>query len=81
LRIPNGALTSFGGIVSKGFGSDTFTTHLFQIPISAFGLVFVLSSAYLARRFKCSRCTVITVLQLIALAGCAMVYALPSSDK
>ncbi|OBT95747.1 hypothetical protein VE01_06411 [Pseudogymnoascus verrucosus] len=80
-NIPNGGFTSFSGIIVKGFGFDTFTTLLLGMPGSAFGLFYVLSSTYLAHRFKYSRCILIAVLQLIALAGCAMVFALPTPNK
>jgi ACS family allantoate permease-like MFS transporter len=80
-QIPNGGLTSFGSIVVEGFGFDTFTTILLSIPSSAFGLFFVLSSTYIAHRFKYSRCILIAVLQIIALTGCTMVYKLPITSK
>jgi MFS family permease len=79
--VPNGGYTSFSGIIVQGFGFGTLTTLLLGMPSSTFGLVFVLASTYLAHRFKYSRCILMAVLQLIALAGCAMVYALPSSHK
>ena len=79
--IPNGGFTSFSGIIVQGFGFNTFTTLLLGMPSSAFGLLYVLASTYLAHRFKYSRCILMAVLQLIALTGCAMVYALPTYHK
>ena len=79
--IPNGGLTSFSSIIVEGFGFDTFTTLLLQMPGAAFGLFYVLSSTYLAHKFKYSRCILIAILQIIALVGCAMVYKIPMSQK
>lgn len=79
--IPNGGYTSFSGLIVEGFGFDIFTTLLLNMPASAFGLFYVLASTYLAHRFKYSRCILIAVMQLIALTGVAMVYALPTSNK
>lgn len=79
--IPNGGYTSFNGIIIQGFGFDTFTTLLLGMPGSAFGLFFVLAGTYLAHRFKYSRCIIMASMQIIALAGCAMVYAAPTTQK
>lgn len=79
--VPNGGYTSFLGILVEGFGFDALTTMLLAMPSSAFGLFFVLASTYLAHRFKYSRCLLIGGMQLIAIAGCAMVYTLPTSHK
>lgn len=79
--IPNGGYTSFNGIIVQGFGFDTFTTLLLGMPGSAFGLSFVLIGTYFAHRFKYSRCIIMASLQLIALIGCVMVYATPSTER
>ncbi|TQV90631.1 vitamin H transporter [Cordyceps javanica] len=79
--LPNGGYTSFNGIIIQGFGFDTFTTLLLGMPGSAFGLFFVLSGTYLAHKFKYSRCIIAATMQIIALVGCAMVYATPMSQR
>ncbi|ATY62811.1 vitamin H [Cordyceps militaris] len=79
--LPNGGYTSFNGIIIQGFGFDTFTTLLLSMPGSAFGLFFVLAGTYLAHRFKYSRCIITATMQLIALVGCIMVYASPTSQR
>lgn len=79
--IPNGGYTSFNGIIIKGFGFDTLTTLLMGMPGSAFGLFFVLLGTFLVHRFKYSRCAVSSAMQVIALIGCVMVYATPTSNK
>ncbi|OAA72334.1 Major facilitator superfamily domain, general substrate transporter [Cordyceps fumosorosea ARSEF 2679] len=79
--LPNGGYTSFSGIIIQGFGFSTFTTLLLGMPGSAFGLFFVLAGTYLAHKFKYSRCIIAGSLQLIALVGCVMVYASPTSQK
>lgn len=79
--IPNGGYTSFSGIIIQGFGFDTFTTLLIGMPGNAFGLSFVLAGTYLAHRFKYSRCIIMASMQLLALVGCVMIYATPTTEK
>ncbi|KAJ3495451.1 hypothetical protein NLG97_g3391 [Lecanicillium saksenae] len=79
--IPNGGYTSFNGIIIKGLGFDTFTTLLIGMPGNAFALSFVLAGTYLAHRFKYSRCIIMAVMQCLALLGCVMVYATPTTHK
>jgi MFS family permease len=80
-NIPNGGYTSFNSIIVQGFGFDTFTTLLLGMPGSAITLFYVLFGTYLAHKLKYSRCIIIAMLQIIALAGCATVYTLPTSNK
>ncbi|WVW79035.1 hypothetical protein I302_100998 [Kwoniella bestiolae CBS 10118] len=65
---PSGGIGAFGGLITKGFGFDTFTTILMQIPTGAIGITALLISIYVTNRIK-MRWPVIAVIVLFPIAG------------
>ena len=51
------------------------------MPLAAFQIIWVVLASLLAWKLRRARCYIIARLQLISLAGAAMVYAIPSSHK
>lgn len=74
-------VTQFSSLIVKGFGFSTFTTLLLNMPIAAFQIIWVVIGSGIAWKLPRSRCYTIAALQLTALTGAAMVYAIPSSNK
>ncbi|OCF33949.1 allantoate transporter [Kwoniella heveanensis CBS 569] len=66
--IPSGGIGAFGGLITKGFGFDTFTTILMQIPTGAIGITCLLLSIFITNRIKL-RWPVLAVLCLFPIAG------------
>ncbi|RSH89875.1 hypothetical protein EHS25_001861 [Saitozyma podzolica] len=50
--LPAGAIGSFGGLITQGFGFNSFQTILMQIPTGVIGIITLLSGIYLTNRFK-----------------------------
>ncbi|KAL2789383.1 major facilitator superfamily domain-containing protein [Aspergillus keveii] len=79
--IPNGGITSFGGLVVSGFGYSTFQTILVSLPISVFTFICVASATIVTSKVRKSRCITAAVLSLISLAGSIMVSQIDPSKK
>lgn len=52
VSIPSGGITTFGPLIVKSFGFDSFTTILFNMPFGAVQLVATLGGAWAATRWK-----------------------------
>ena len=52
VSIPSGGITTFGPLIVKSFGFDSFTTILFNMPFGAVQLVATLGGAFAATRWK-----------------------------
>jgi len=52
VSIPSGGITTFGPLIVKSFGFDSFTTILFNMPFGAVTLISTLGSAWAATRWK-----------------------------
>jgi hypothetical protein len=65
---PSGGIGAFGGLITKGFGFDTFTTILMQMPTGGIGIVALLLSIYITNRIK-MRWPVLAVVTLFPIAG------------
>ncbi|RSH84062.1 hypothetical protein EHS25_005307 [Saitozyma podzolica] len=67
-------LRTFGGLITKGFGFDSFKTQLMQIPIGIIGIIKLLAAIWVANKIK-NRYIVIVILSLPPIgACCALVY-------
>ncbi|RSH94851.1 hypothetical protein EHS25_004657 [Saitozyma podzolica] len=65
---PSGGIGAFGGLITKGFGFDTFTTILMQMPTGAIGILTLLIGIFFTNRFK-TRWLVILCIVLPPIAG------------
>ena len=49
---PSGGIGTFGGLITKGFGFNSFTSILMQIPTGVIGIIFILSNILIQNKFK-----------------------------
>ncbi|GFZ48430.1 LOW QUALITY PROTEIN: hypothetical protein JCM24511_06178 [Saitozyma sp. JCM 24511] len=66
--LPSGGVGQFGGLITKGFGFDQFTTILMQIPTGAIGVVGLLVSIYVTNKIQL-RWPVMVAVTLFPIAG------------
>nr|WVH01934.1 allantoate transporter [Naematelia aurantialba] len=76
---PSGGIGAFGGLITKGFGFDTFTTILMQMPTGAIGIITLLTGIYFTNRFL-RRWIVILCIVIPPIAG-ATAMSLVGRDK
>lgn len=50
--IPSGGFGAFGGLITKGFGFDSFQSVLMQMPVGAIGIICLLSSIWVTNKIK-----------------------------
>jgi len=50
--IPSGGISTFGPLIIKSFGFDSFTTILFNIPFGAVQMIATLGGAWIATKLK-----------------------------
>jgi hypothetical protein len=80
--IPSGGVSTFGPLIVKSFGFDSFTTILFNIPFGAVQMVATLGGAWIADKIK-MKSVVLILLCLPPIAGCSILLAVgrAPSDK
>ncbi|ORY26790.1 major facilitator superfamily domain-containing protein [Naematelia encephala] len=70
---PSGGIGAFGGLITKGFGFNSFQSVLMQMPTGAIGILVLVSTILIINKIKL-RFPVIAVLCLPAIAGaCALI--------
>jgi MFS family permease len=79
-NVPNGAVSSFQATIIKGFGYNSKTTALLQIPSGGVSIVSILTATYLAGRYDQRGLNVITLLIPGIIGGCLMAF-LPANNK
>ncbi|KAF2112864.1 allantoin permease [Lophiotrema nucula] len=79
-NVPNGAVSSYQATLIKGFGFDSKTTALLQLPSGCVSIISILIATYLAGRYSQRGLNVITLLIPGILGGCLMAF-LPASNK
>ncbi|KAF2829055.1 allantoin permease [Ophiobolus disseminans] len=79
-NVPNGAVSSYQATLIKGFGFDSKTTALLQLPSGMVSIISIISATYLAGRFDQRGLNVVTLLIPGALGGCLMAF-LPGENK
>ncbi|KAI1660405.1 MFS general substrate transporter [Daldinia decipiens] len=76
ISIPSGGISTFGPLIIKTFGFDSFGTILFNIPFGFVQLVATVGGAFVAQKIK-MKGPVIAALCLPPIAGCVMLMVLP----
>jgi hypothetical protein len=79
-NVPNGAVSSFQATIIRGFGYDSKTTALLQLPSGAVSIVSVLIATWLAGRFEQRGLNVVALLLPGILGGCLLAF-LPNTDE
>ncbi|KAI0593487.1 major facilitator superfamily transporter [Biscogniauxia sp. FL1348] len=76
ISIPSGGISTFGPLIVKTFGFDSFTTILFNIPFGAVQIVATIGGAFLAQKIK-KKGPVIALLCIPPIVGCVILMVLP----
>ncbi|OQO14228.1 hypothetical protein B0A48_01104 [Cryoendolithus antarcticus] len=79
-NVPNGAVSSFQATLIKGFGYDSKTTALLQIPSGFISIIAILIATYLAGRFSQRAWNLIALLVPGIMGGCLLAF-LPDENK
>jgi len=77
--LPSGGFGQFGGLITKGFGFNQFTTILMQIPTGAIGVIGLLTGIYVTNKIKL-RWPVMVVITLFPIAGAIGLTQVPRSS-
>ncbi|WVQ76603.1 hypothetical protein IAR50_006275 [Cryptococcus sp. DSM 104548] len=77
--IPSGGIGAFGGLITKGFGFDTFTTILLQMPPGGIGIMTILAGIFITNKIKL-RWPVIATICIFPIAGACALTQVPSTD-
>ncbi|TYJ58266.1 hypothetical protein B9479_001092 [Cryptococcus floricola] len=76
--IPSGGIGAFGGLITKGFGFDTFTTILLQMPPGAIGIITILVGIYITNKIK-MRWPVLATICIFPIAGACAITQVQTS--
>lgn len=76
ISVPSGGISTFGPLIIKAFGYDSFQTILFNIPFGAVQLVATMGGAWVATKIG-MKGPVLAFLSLPPIAGCVMLLFLP----
>ncbi|KAI7302355.1 major facilitator superfamily transporter [Hortaea werneckii] len=79
-NVPNGAVSSFQATIISGFGYDSKTAALLQIPSGGVSMVSILTATMLAGKFNHRSFHIVTLLMAGILGGCLMAFA-PEGNK
>ncbi|KAI8223617.1 putative transporter [Colletotrichum sp. SAR 10_99] len=78
ISIPSGGISTFGPLIVKSFGFDSFQTILFNIPFGAVQLVSTVGGSWIATKIH-KKGPVIAGLCVPPIVGCVMLMVLPNS--
>ncbi|TEY42311.1 hypothetical protein BOTCAL_0395g00050 [Botryotinia calthae] len=70
----NGAVSGFGPLIVSTFGYSTLDSILFQFPLGAICLIFILLTGYLSSHIPNIRIILLIICCLPVIAGCAMIW-------
>lgn len=70
----NGAVSGFGPLIVSTFGYSTFEAIVFQFPVGAICLVFILLTGYLNSKIPNIGIIMLILCCLPVMAGCAMIW-------
>ncbi|KAK1511391.1 major facilitator superfamily transporter, partial [Colletotrichum abscissum] len=80
ISIPSGGISTFGPLIIKSFGFDSFQTILFNIPFGFVQLVATVGGSWIATKIH-KKGPVIAGLCVPPIAGCVMLMVLPTSGQ
>jgi MFS family permease len=79
-RIPSGGISTFGNLIIKSFGYNSFETILFNIPFGVIQIIAIIGGGWLATRFQ-RKGLVIVGFALIAAVGTLLMLVVPREQK
>ncbi|EJU03257.1 MFS general substrate transporter [Dacryopinax primogenitus] len=77
---PSGGISAFGGLIVQGFGYDSFTTILFQMPFGGITVLSIAITSWVTNKIKL-RFPVIAFMSLFPIAGAVTIRQLPRDNK
>ncbi|WVQ69752.1 uncharacterized protein L199_007972 [Kwoniella botswanensis] len=77
---PSGGFGAFSGLITKGFGFDSFESILMQIPTGFIGIFTLLIAIYCTNRWK-TRWAVIAIVTLFPIAGASAMVKVSRSQS
>ncbi|TQN66872.1 putative transporter [Colletotrichum shisoi] len=80
ISIPSGGISTFGPLIVKSFGFDSFQAILFNIPFGFVQLVSTVGGSWIATRIH-KKGPVIAGLCIPPIAGCVMLMVLPTAGQ
>ncbi|KAJ4393552.1 hypothetical protein N0V93_002764 [Gnomoniopsis smithogilvyi] len=80
ISIASGGISTFGSLIVKSFGYDSFTTILFNIPFGIIQMISIVGSAWLAKRFQ-RKGLVIAIMSVFPTIGAIMMITVPRNLK
>lgn len=78
--IPSGGISTFGPLIIKSFGFDSFTTILFNMPFGAVEIIATIGGSWLATRLK-KKSPVLIMLCVPAIIGILMLMLLEHTKR
>lgn len=79
-RIPSGGISTFGNLIIKSFGYNSFETILFNIPFGVIQILAIIGGGWLATRFQ-RKGLVIVGFALVAAVGTLLMIVVPREQK
>ncbi|GKT63871.1 major facilitator superfamily transporter [Colletotrichum tofieldiae] len=80
ISIPSGGISTFGPLIVKSFGFDSFQTILFNIPFGFVQLVSTVGGSWIATKIH-KKGPVIAGLCVPPIVGCVMLMVLPTTGQ
>ncbi|KAF9460349.1 allantoate permease [Collybia nuda] len=80
VAVPAGGITSFGPMILQGFGYDSYTVMLLNIPFGALQVISIFTAFWAAHSFRLKSVVLLTVL-VPCIVGSGMLYKLDRSPQ
>ncbi|CAG9942981.1 unnamed protein product [Clonostachys rosea f. rosea IK726] len=80
ISIASGGISTFGNLIVKSFGYDSFQTILFNIPFGVIQIIAILGSGWLATRFQ-RKGLVIASMSVLPAIGTILMLTVPRQHK
>ncbi|KAI8718241.1 MFS domain-containing protein [Fusarium sp. LHS14.1] len=81
VSLSNGVLANFSSLIIQGLDFDTRTSLLLGMPLAAWNVIVVIISAWVAKKFRKSRCLVSMAGVALSLIGTVLVRQLPATNR
>ncbi|CAK7221359.1 hypothetical protein SEUCBS140593_004544 [Sporothrix eucalyptigena] len=80
INIPNGGLTTFGGLIISGLGYSGVNASLLTMPTGVMSTIAAFTFSLISAKWKNRRCLVTMMACAVPIVGTAVVYALPRTN-
>ncbi|KAG2412225.1 hypothetical protein HFD88_009782 [Aspergillus terreus] len=80
ISIPSGGISTFGNLIIKSFGYNSFQTILFNIPFGVIQIIAIIGGGWVATRFQ-RKGLVIVGFAIVAAIGTLLMIVVPRDQK